>query len=207
MTKVTNEIADTILISTKCTAGCSHCPFSNSAIEHLFLSQKKINHILNASSNSLSVLSGGEPFEHPEIGVILLELYNQPKPFRIATGGFIDLKPWLKILTKLCRQDGPLLGISMGTDVLSSRVRHSNWVSVWKENINMFLEFQIPFSLTFTIDDSLNFSWFNIWEWTSHFESKPQFIYIRYTDNTLLDTWVEKIRQVFGLIDLIEDKF
>ena len=36
----------------------------------------------------------------------------------------------------------------MGTDVISSRVDHSHWVTTWKNNIQQLCQFQIPFSLT-----------------------------------------------------------
>jgi organic radical activating enzyme len=86
----------------------------------------------------LTVISGGEPFEHPQIFEILRRLSNQSNYFRIATGGFIDLTPWIDILKSLSYKKGTLQGISMGTDVLSTRVRHSRWVPTWRKNISLF---------------------------------------------------------------------
>jgi hypothetical protein len=103
------------------------------------------------TADALIVLSGGEPFEHPEIAEILMALNKQKKAFRIATGGFVNLNPWINNL-KILSANGPLQGISMGTDVISSRVNHSNWVPVWKNNIKLFFEYQIPILLHFHLE-------------------------------------------------------
>ncbi len=46
-----NEIANTILITTKCSAGCQHCPFSRSDIETLFLKPSTIEKIIREDSS------------------------------------------------------------------------------------------------------------------------------------------------------------
>jgi len=144
-----SEIANTIMLTTKCSSGCTHCPFSNPDLEKLFLAPTMVQKIMSQSSDRLTVLSGGEPFEHPQISEILTNLSKQTTPFRIAIGGFVDLNPWINKLKHL-NLLGSFLGISMRTDVLSSRVNHSDWVPIWKNNIQLFFEFQIPYSLTFS---------------------------------------------------------
>lgn len=157
-------------------------------------------------SGSLTILSGGEPFEHPEIAEILDTLGCQANPFRIATGGFIDLSPWIDQLCSLSRLRGPLEGISMGTDILSSRVDHSKWVSTWINNLQLFAKFQIPYSLTITLGSSLAFTRLDLGKWKALFEDKPQFIYLRHSREDFLDEWILNIRDVFGDIDIIQDE-
>jgi len=153
----------------------------------------------------LAVLSGGEPFEHPEISEILKNLSKQTIPFRIATGGFVDLTPWINKLKFLSRPTGTLQGISMGTDVLSSRVNHSKWAPIWKNNIRLFFESQIPYSLTFSIGPDLDFTRLNLWKWTDLFDGKPEFIYLRYSKKELLQEWLHKIQSNFEAIPIIQD--
>src|ERR1700722_13359268 len=76
-----NKIADTVLLTTKCSGGCSHCPFSNPTLEKLFLTPEIIRDILQRNSGKLTILSGGEPFEHPAIDKILHMLANQNNLF------------------------------------------------------------------------------------------------------------------------------
>ncbi len=77
------------------------------------------------------VLSGGEPFEHPEILKILTSLPEVTTPFRIATGGFVKFDLWIEQLQILSKQNTAFKGISMGTDVLSNRINQeivNSWV-------------------------------------------------------------------------------
>lgn len=201
------KIANTIQLTTKCSGGCLHCPFSFPNMEKLFLSRGAVKKIISKSEGALSVLSGGEPFEHPEISKILVDLQEQEHPFRIATGGFVDLMPWIEKLRSICLANGPFKGISIGTDVLSSRVSHSDWIPIWKSNIHLITKFQIPFSLTFTIDNDLEFVRLNLWKWTEFFEGKPEFIYLRYPKHFLIGGWVSKICNTFGTIPIIHDDF
>jgi len=62
------------MLTTKCSSGCMHCPFSNPGLEKLFLAPATVQKIMSQSSEGLTILSGGEPFEHPEISEILKNL-------------------------------------------------------------------------------------------------------------------------------------
>ncbi len=203
---MSGELASTVLVTTKCSGGCQHCPFSNPDLEKLFLAPKLIKTIMTQTASRLTVLSGGEPFEHPQISEILTDLGKQTNSFRIATGGFVDLAPWVDKLKFLSRPAGPLRGISIGTDVLSSRVDHSKWIPIWKSNIRLFFESQIPYSLTFTTGSDLDFSRLDLWKWTGLFEGKPEFIYLRHAQDDLLDEWVRKLKDTFGDILIIHDE-
>lgn len=202
---MTVETANTIMLTTKCSGGCSHCPFSNPDLEKLFLAPNIIETIINQSPGRLAILSGGEPFEHPMISDILTNLGKQTLPFRIATGGFIDLNPWIATLKHLSRIKGGLQGISLGTDVLSTRVTHSNWVPIWKNNIQLFFEFQIPYSLTFSIENDFDVTRLNLWDWADQFNGKPDFIYIRYSNDILLQKWMGPVIDSFKGIPIIYD--
>lgn len=203
---MSSEIANTIMLTTKCSAKCNHCPFSNPRIEHLFLDVERLQTILSQSEAKLTILSGGEPFEHTEISKILTTLSLQKIPFRIATGGFVDLTPWIDVLKLLSNSFNCLEGISMGTDVLSSRVNHSRWVPIWVNNIQLFFRFKISYSLTFTLETDVDFFRFDLWKWSNFFKDKPKFIYLRYPEEVLLKDWIKKINKTFGNIPIIKDK-
>lgn len=203
---MTIEIANTILLTTSCSGGCAHCPFSNPNMEKLFLSPKQIQQIINRSNINLTVLSGGEPFEHPDISEILIFLSEKLTPFRIATGGFVNLSPWIDQLKYLYHRKGSFKGMSMGTDVLSRRVHHSRWIPNWKRNIQLLSESGIPYSLTLTLGYDLEFIHLNLLEWSNKFESKPEFIYLRYEEEILLQQWLQKIRITFLDSPIIQEQ-
>lgn len=117
----------------------------------------------------------------------------------------MDLAPWINKLKLLSRPTGTLQGISMGTDVLSSRVNHSKWVPIWKNNIRLLFESQIPYSLTFSIGTDLELTQLDLWKWRDLFDSKPEFIYLRYSENDLLQGWIQKIQSSFEAIPIIQD--
>lgn len=200
-----SNVTNTVMLTTKCSSGCTHCPFSNPALEKLFLAPANVQKIISQFTGRLTVISGGEPFEHPGISVILKNLSELKVPLRIATGGFLDLTPWMYQL-KTLRLNGPLQGISMGTDVLSSRVNHSKWVPIWKNNICLLFEAQIPYSLTFSIETDLELTRLDLWKWQNLFDSKPEFIYLRYSQEDLLQEWIRKIQNSFKAVPIIQDK-
>ncbi len=202
---MSSNIAQTILVTTKCSGGCQHCPFSSADMEQLFLKSETIQTIVNQTTSELVVLSGGEPFEHPDISSILTGLSRQNKPFRIATGGFLDLKQWIDQLKQLSYPSGPLEGISMGTDVLSTRVNNKRWNAIWKNNIQLLSEYQISYSLTFTIGNDLNFTQMNLPNWIDLSKSKPEFLYLRYSHEHLRKKWILDLNNAFGNIPIIQD--
>lgn len=191
------------MITTKCSGGCEHCPFSNPLLEKLFLPPKAIVKILHQTIEKLAILSGGEPFEHPEIDEILTDLSEVTTPFRIATGGFIMLEPWVDKFKSF--RDTAFRGISIGTDVISNRINHSDWVPIWEHNVNLLIQEQIPFSLTFTISSEFQVSRFDIFSWSEIFKGMPEFIYLRHFDEASRDVWLEKIQTTFGKTPLIID--
>lgn len=188
----------TILLTTKCSGGCTHCPFSNPQLEHLFLSLDAVKSILENFSGTLVVISGGEPFEHPQLAEVLSLSEARSLPFRIATGGFIDLTSWTMTLKNLKF----LQGISMGTDVLSSRLCHSNWAPIWFNNIKLFDSLQIPYSITFTLSEELTFNHCNFFQ----LQLNPQFIYLRYSKIADLRRWIGHLEELFPNIEIIQEK-
>ena len=201
-----SESVNTVMLTTKCSAGCVHCPFSNPSLKHLFLSSEKIEIILNQSKSELIVFSGGEPFEHPEIASILTKLSSEAGLFRIATGGFIDLSQWFDQLKNLLKIPCGFQGISFGTDVVSSRVNDFKWVSIWKNNIIFCHRHKIPYSLTFTVDPYLKFTGLNILRWNTIFDDTfPEFIYLRYSDDSIATKWIKTLSRTFSNISIIKD--
>lgn len=195
-----------ISLTTMCSAGCSHCPYSNPKLAKLYLKQSSIIKIVNLTSEKLIMLTGGEPLQHPEIAEILKHFLNSLTPFRLATGGFIDFKPWINQLEFLYKRH-ILQGISIGTDVISQRVSSAKWVKIWISNIQLLQNHRIPYSLTMTIDPELEFKWLNIWKCKIFKSAKPSFIFLRYLNKQTKNLWVEKIAKTFDSIPIIEDCF
>lgn len=201
-----SELAHILSITTKCSAGCSHCPFADPEMERLDLPLNAILRILRESNKPLTVISGGEPFEYPFITEILSMSIQYSSSFRIATGGFIDLSPWIEALQSLYHSTNFFQGISMGTDILSARVNHDRWVPIWRKNINLLAQVRIPYSLTFTVGcDNMSANDFNIWDWKEHFESLPAFIYLRYSEEEKKQNMIHKIKNVFSDVPILED--
>ncbi|WP_059359582.1 radical SAM protein [Parachlamydia acanthamoebae] len=201
-----NKFANTITITTQCSGGCSHCPFSHPNLPREHLKINTINSLFNSNKTPLVVISGGEPFEHPDISEILDNLKNQTTPFRIATGGFTDLALWIEKLQSLAKPRGFLEGISMGTDVLSTLSNHKKWVSIWVNNIKLFKEYKIPYSITFTLENNLKFEKIDLEALKNCLEIKPQFIYLRFFDKNLVREDIEKIIDLFDNTQILEDK-
>jgi pyruvate-formate lyase-activating enzyme len=202
---MSNSVAKTVMMTTKCSGGCSHCPFSNPSLEPLFLPTETISRILNQTTEKLAILSGGEPFEHPEIMEILTKTSDAIIPFRIATGGFVPLDPWIEKLQTLSEQNTAFKGISIGTDVLSNRISHSNWVPIWKSNVQLLILAQVPFSLTLTISPEFQLDRFAFFSWKEIFKGMPEFIYVRHSNDGSQDIWTEKIQVTFGNVPIIQD--
>lgn len=202
---MSNAVAKTVMMTTKCSGGCSHCPFSNSSLEKLFLPTERIIKILNQTTEKLAILSGGEPFEHPDISEILTHLSEIKTPFRIATGGFVDLDPWVNELIYLSNHNNAFKGISLGTDVLSNRINHSDWVPIWERNVHLLIQAQVSFSLTLTISPDFQLDQFDLFSWTETFKGMPEFIYLRHLNDEYHDIWIEKIHATFEKTPIIRD--
>ncbi|MFM6928818.1 MAG: radical SAM protein [Bdellovibrio sp.] len=169
------QLAKTLVLTTECSAGCSQCPFSNRNMIKRHLPVKKALQILAESSESLVVVSGGEPFEYVEIHSLLESLEYGVVPFRIATGGHVDLAPFIPKLKKL----QALQGISLGTDVLTAKVNPDRRLpEVWQKNVYALQKVGIPISITVTVvDDAAEIQ--SIYEFIKRHGIRPQFFYIR----------------------------
>lgn len=171
------EAVNTIMVTTRCSAKCGHCPFSSPDLPELFLSREKIIEMLTKSDAALSVISGGEPFEHPDISGILQELTTVSSPFRIATGGFVDFAPYREKLVLLAKSKGGFQGISLGTDVLTQRCPDTHLAAAWRRNLAYLESDDIPYSLTITTGEPVDSAL--IEDLPVHGSLKPQFIYLR----------------------------
>jgi organic radical activating enzyme len=163
-----------IMATTLCTARCRHCLFSSSALPKRFLSAATIEQIATAASERYLVLSGGEPFEHPEIEDICSRLTSVGKPYRIATAGHIDLKQFEPILT---RNSPHLVGLSVGTDVFL-RPENQEFLSVWQRNFDLLHALKVPYSITITLQDETH-AIERLFDFIDDRDIKPQFFYIR----------------------------
>lgn len=185
-------------INNICTAGCAHCSFVAHG-QHKSL--KEVFSEILVGHSPIIIVSGGEPFEHPEI-LSLLGLFSSLTryTFRIATGGHISLLPYYKQLSSM----NNLSGISIGTDVL---IRKNNAdKAIWYANLKLLKKCGINFSLTFTIGtdvyEKLNFIIDLIKE------ASPDFVLIHPNDNYKRDlSSYDDFIQVFNQIEGVSFKY
>ncbi|WP_413613259.1 radical SAM protein [Bdellovibrio sp. HCB-110] len=169
------NVAKTLTVTTECSGGCTHCPFSSPQMKRLHLPLETARQVFAAGSEKLVVVSGGEPLEYPYFFELLSGLQHETKKVRIATGGHKDLAVYLESFKGLINFDG----ISLGTDVISARSPHMVVHSkMWRKNVVTLNENNISYSLTLTIlDDQDHFS--DLLEKTKIWGARPQFIYLR----------------------------
>lgn len=136
-------------LNTQCSAGCGHCPFTRIGIQYSF---EAILQQIEQDSDAFVTISGGEPLEHPDLHKILEVLHLKQIPFRIATGGHIPLDS----LILLTRRWPEFLGISFGTDVMSSRNQNAGHKQQWLRNLRQITRIGIPWSLTLTLGRDWN---------------------------------------------------
>jgi MoaA/NifB/PqqE/SkfB family radical SAM enzyme len=138
-------------ITEHCSAGCSHCPYQ---AENIFLSLGQIQIALASLKDPFVTLSGGEPLEHPDFEMICCYLESQGIAYRVATGGHIGLG---KVLPQLQAHHG-FLGVSMGTDILSSRNSRYDLKKIWLNNLSLLELSKVSWSLTVTPDWNEDFT-------------------------------------------------
>lgn len=214
-----NPQAETLIITSKCSARCTPCPFGSGLLPHRFLPAEQIVERLRSSKAPLVVLTGGEPLEYPEFDrlVALIESETASKslaPFRIATGGHIAFS--LCLLERLKRIPS-FTGVSLGTDVLTEvcpgRADHS---VTWNQNVKMLNRLGVPYSLTLTVHqkgdgntpegspvdivtDDARLDCLGPLKVAAQLEVQPQFIYLRIFQSELLsEKDITKVRAIFG---------
>lgn len=171
-------------VSEHCSACCSHCPFSKN--ERWFSVQEVLQQA-KLSKSGYVTLTGGEPLEHPEIRQIVSEIQQLEIPYRLATGGHVDLAPFESLFAS------PLfMGLSLGTDVISSRNSSIVFKAMWKENLNYIFNRGLPWSITVTLGQGFDFS-----EVQRFFGSKrPNFIMLNNLDHDqrAIEAFKEKLK-------------
>ena len=180
-------------IGEHCSAGCSHCPFTKN---DRWFSVDEIVRQAMLNEAGYVTLTGGEPLEHPEIQKVASKLQDLEIPFRLATGGHVDLASYKYIL------ENPLfLGISLGTDIVSVRNGSVANKALWKSNLKYIYQRDIPWSLTVTLGEGLEFS-----EITSFVGAKlPKFIMINSIekDETAMEVFKEDLKNNVHWKDVI----
>lgn len=192
-------VADTITITTNCSGSCSHCPFSHPQMKKLNLDLKSIKHLIEKSNSPLLVLSGGEFFEYDQVEDLFQYLSASPKKYRIATGGHLDLQPYLVHLKNLCG----LEGISLGTDIIF-RQESFNKIETWINNLNLLIENNIPYSLTITLLEKDDLVVEEKLKFFSQRNLLPQFIYLRRSKNAKVSL-IHLIKNTFSGATIIND--
>lgn len=194
-------LAKTIMLTTVCYAGCNHCPFSSPEMLPKHLSLGHVKRILQNSPERMIVLSGGEPFEYPHIEELLMEKSGSDKQLRIATGGHKNLSPYLELLKSIPNLDG----ISLGTDVMSTRCSDMDLKNIWKNNVALLNSEKIPYSLTFTAKSDLELI-SSLMKNIEPLHLFPQFIYLRSPSGDLRDDIQSEINRLFPHVQVIWDE-
>jgi MoaA/NifB/PqqE/SkfB family radical SAM enzyme len=171
-------LTETLMITSRCSAGCLPCPFANGTVEQRFLSVHRTLEKIRCSEAPLVVISGGEPFEHPHFAQLVHSLakgHARGKPFRIATGGH---RPMAEYLPQLKAIEG-FQGISLGTDVLSRICSNTKaYAHVWHENVRRLNEMQVPYSLTLTLHAAMTDAR-EVLKIAHRCGAQPEFVYLR----------------------------
>ena len=178
------------MVTTRCSAGCAQCPFSDAQMPKLDLPPSTLAHLLSKAKYPYVTLSGGEVFEYPKAHLheILVVLAGSQVKFRIATGGHVPLQEYATHLKSMTN----LVGISIGTDVLKGANRRLK--AIWHNNVTLLNDLSIPYSLTFTVIESGATT-----EQMTQMGSRlsPEFLFLRYSDDAALS----------GLRDLLGQKW
>lgn len=195
-------VAETIYITTKCSGGCPHCPFNHPQMEKWHLELNAIKDLFDKLHSPLVVLSGGEFFEYDQIEPLLQYLAIVQKKYRIATGGHIDLSPYIALLKQLSIV-GSFEGVSLGTDMIL-RQNNFNKKETWIKNLNLLNQNQLPYSLTFTILDQDDLDIKEKFNILAQENIRPQFIYLRHSKNANADV-IHGIKTLFPEQSIITD--
>lgn len=187
-----------IICNNFCKAGCYHCPYSKDGM--VSLDEITSVHYIFDIDSDLVILSGGEPFEleysalHKYISMCVI----CKKYFRIATGGHINIKPYLGLLKSILF----FSGLQFGTDVIS-RTRNINaesYKDIWKANINDCEQNSIDYSITITLSKD-----FDLEDVLVQIQTLlPSFILLNFIDfdSTAYIDEINLIRNAFPLIEI-----
>lgn len=192
------------MLTTKCSGGCFHCPFSDPEIPERHLPLDVAAQLCLQSKAPLTVLSGGEPFEYDALSDLLKILaQSRGAPFRIATGGFIPLGPWA---TQLQNCAG-FVGVSFGTDVMISKSQNSLIQKIWINNINLLNSMAMPYSLTLTVTQlPIQKSLPGLTSLLSLQNVRPEFVYLRWSEHLYLGEGKELNTVPHGSLQALENQ-
>lgn len=145
-----NNSSFMLQVSNACSSRCAHCPYS---LEKNTISKQSVLSQIEKNSSSITIVSGGEPFEHPFLHEFLTVLEKKKTSiFRIATGGHVDLSSTLQEMQKYKF----LSGISFGTDqFFEARQKNQILKTIWEKNLKILDDSQFPYSMTVTLGKDL----------------------------------------------------
>jgi len=137
----------TIEITDKCSLNCVHCS-TNSENKDIFISKERVNEILDefADFNRIK-LSGGEPFEHPDLDEILEEIKQKGKKTMILSSGVYEGHEIPKNLLKSVKQYNSEIAFSIyGNKEIHNQICNFNAYDSLIKSVNTTNELKIPFS-------------------------------------------------------------
>lgn len=123
-----------IRITNKCTMGCSHCLIESSSPDGEHMSLEKFDEALRVTHllhSRVVVISGGEPFEHPDIFSIIAETKNREFVTIVTSNGLFALDPEKR---RMAKASGANIQITNDPrfyprklDLVQHLFEHKNW--------------------------------------------------------------------------------
>jgi len=137
----------TIEITDKCSLNCIHCS-TNSKDKDIFIPKERVKEILDEFTDFDRIrLSGGEPFEHPDLDEILKEIKEKGKKTMILSSGVYKENEIPKNLLKSAKQYNSEIVFSIyGNKEIHNHVCNFNAYDSLIKSVNTTNELKIPFS-------------------------------------------------------------
>jgi MoaA/NifB/PqqE/SkfB family radical SAM enzyme len=149
----------TLEITNRCSLNCLHCSTEAGPDGKIFWSAEQIKEILKEYSGFGKIrISGGEPFEHPDLGKILKTIKNENRDIDVLSCGVIYNKPIPEELIKKCKPNLDEIIFSMhgfyefhnqiacgSEDYLSISARPSYW-DILMDSIDNVIRQRAPYS-------------------------------------------------------------
>ncbi|MDR1447513.1 MAG: hypothetical protein LBI63_00910 [Candidatus Ancillula sp.] len=143
-----------VVLTNFCAVACPHFPYGEGSILKSDLNTSENFTLPDFKNGEVYILTGGEPFESKLLFPAIDKITKSQAYFRIATGGYINLR---KFYIRLLNSESNL-GINIGTDVIL-RLNNDHYTKIWLENWRIFGKLKNTW-LTITLDGDIDFEKF-----------------------------------------------
>ncbi len=141
----------TIEITNKCSLNCLHCSTNAVSNGKLFFSAEQVKKILKEFSDFKKIrLSGGEPFEHPDLKSILSLIKNKGRKIEILSSGVYKRCELPLKLLRFCKIiDNIVLSIYGPREIHNKVCNSENSYDSLVKSLDSIISVKIPFSFHF----------------------------------------------------------